>query len=87
MAMRSSSRVAQRCQSRTFFWSSEKKLSMAALSPAEPTFQQCRSAPQIRCHLDVQQTLARSRFSRWIRIIAGAVPSISAIWWMPIDPV
>ena len=31
--------------------------------------------------------LARSQFSRWIGIFAGAVLSISAIWWMPYYPV
>ena len=31
--------------------------------------------------------VARSQFSRWIGIIAGAVLSISAIWWMPFYPV
>ena len=31
--------------------------------------------------------LARSQFSRWIGIFAGAVMAISAIWWMPYYPV
>ena len=31
--------------------------------------------------------IVRSQFSRWIGIIAGAVLSISAIWWMPFYPV
>jgi hypothetical protein len=31
--------------------------------------------------------IARSPFSRWIGIIAGAVMAISAIWWMPYYPV
>jgi len=31
--------------------------------------------------------LARSQFSRWIGIVAGAILSISAIWWMPFYPV
>ena len=31
--------------------------------------------------------LYRSQFARWIGIIAGAVLSISAIWWMPYYPV
>ncbi len=31
--------------------------------------------------------IARSQFSRWIGIIAGAVMAISAIWWMPYYPV
>jgi len=31
--------------------------------------------------------LARSQFSRWVGIFAGAVLSISAIWWMPYYPV
>ena len=31
--------------------------------------------------------LARSQLSRWIGIFAGAVLSISAIWWMPYYPV
>ena len=31
--------------------------------------------------------LARSQVSRWIGIFAGAVLSISAIWWMPYYPV
>ena len=31
--------------------------------------------------------IMRSQFSRWIGIIAGAVLSISAIWWMPFYPV
>ena len=31
--------------------------------------------------------MARSQFSRWIGIVAGAVLSISAIWWMPYYPV
>ena len=31
--------------------------------------------------------VARSQFSRWIGIFAGAVLSISAIWWMPFYPV
>jgi len=37
MASRSSSRVAQRRRSRTFFCRSEKKLSIAALSALVPT--------------------------------------------------
>jgi hypothetical protein len=28
-----------------------------------------------------------SQFSRWIRIIAGGVLAISAIWWMPYYPI
>jgi hypothetical protein len=31
--------------------------------------------------------VARSQISRWIGIFAGAVLSISAIWWMPFYPV
>ena len=31
--------------------------------------------------------VARSQLSRWIGIFAGAVLSISAIWWMPFYPV
>jgi hypothetical protein len=31
--------------------------------------------------------LARSQFSRWIGIFAGAVAAISAIWWMPYYPI
>ena len=31
--------------------------------------------------------LRRSQFARWIGIIAGAVLSISSIWWMPYYPV
>ena len=31
--------------------------------------------------------MARSQFSRWIGIFAGAVMAISAIWWMPFYPV
>ena len=31
--------------------------------------------------------MARSQVSRWIGIFAGAVLSISAIWWMPFYPV
>ncbi len=31
--------------------------------------------------------MARSQLSRWIGIFAGAVLSISAIWWMPFYPV
>ncbi len=31
--------------------------------------------------------MAKSQFSRWIGIVAGAVLSISAIWWMPYYPV
>ena len=31
--------------------------------------------------------LNRSQFARWIGIIAGAILSISAIWWMPYYPV
>ena len=31
--------------------------------------------------------LARSQFSRWIGIFAGAVMAISAIWWMAYYPV
>jgi len=31
--------------------------------------------------------LARSGVSRWIGIFAGAVLSISAIWWMPYYPI
>ena len=31
--------------------------------------------------------LYRSQFARWIGIIAGALLSISAIWWMPYYPV
>jgi hypothetical protein len=31
--------------------------------------------------------LARSQFSRWIGIFAGAVMAISAVWWMPYYPV
>jgi hypothetical protein len=31
--------------------------------------------------------LARSQVSRWIGIFAGAVASISAIWWIPYYPV
>ena len=31
--------------------------------------------------------LYRSQFARWIGIIAGALMSISAIWWMPYYPV
>jgi hypothetical protein len=38
----------------------------------------------IVCALGV---MARSQFSRWIGIVAGAVLSISAIWWMPYYPV
>jgi len=30
--------------------------------------------------------MARSQFSRWIGILAGAVAAISAIWWMPYYP-
>ena len=37
MASRSSSRVAQRCRSSTFFCSRAKKDSIAALSPQAPT--------------------------------------------------
>ena len=38
----------------------------------------------IVCALGV---MVRSQFSRWIGIVAGAVLSISAIWWMPYYPV
>lgn len=38
----------------------------------------------ILCALGV---MARSQISRWIGIFAGAVLSISAIWWMPFYPV
>ena len=38
----------------------------------------------IVCALGV---MVRSQFSRWIGIFAGAVLSISAIWWMPYYPV
>ena len=31
--------------------------------------------------------LNRSQFARWIGIIAGALMSISALWWMPYYPV
>ena len=31
--------------------------------------------------------LARSQFSRWIGIFAGAVMAISAVWWMAYYPV
>ena len=31
--------------------------------------------------------MARSQVSRWIGMFAGAVLSISAIWWMPFYPV
>jgi len=31
--------------------------------------------------------VARSQFSRWIGIFAGAILAISAIWWMPFYPV
>lgn len=31
--------------------------------------------------------LNRSQFARWIGIVAGALLSISAIWWMPYYPV
>jgi len=31
--------------------------------------------------------IARSQISRWIGIFAGAVLSISAVWWMPFYPV
>jgi hypothetical protein len=31
--------------------------------------------------------LARSQFSRWIGIFAGAVMAVSAVWWMPYYPV
>ena len=31
--------------------------------------------------------LNRSQFARWIGIIAGALLSISALWWMPYYPV
>lgn len=31
--------------------------------------------------------VARSQFSRWIGIFAGAVAAISAIWWMPYYPI
>jgi hypothetical protein len=31
--------------------------------------------------------LNRSQFARWIGIVAGAVLSISALWWMPYYPV
>ena len=31
--------------------------------------------------------MARSQFSRWIGIFAGAVMAVSAIWWMPFYPV
>ena len=31
--------------------------------------------------------MARSQFSRWIGIFAGAVMAISAVWWMPYYPV
>ena len=31
--------------------------------------------------------LSRSQFARWIGIIAGAMLSISALWWMPYYPV
>jgi hypothetical protein len=31
--------------------------------------------------------VARSQFSRWLGIVAGAVAAISAIWWMPYYPV
>jgi hypothetical protein len=38
----------------------------------------------IICALGV---VARSQVSRWIGIFAGAVLSISSIWWMPYYPV
>ena len=31
--------------------------------------------------------LSRSQFARWIGIIAAAIGTISAIWWMPYYPV
>ena len=31
--------------------------------------------------------LNRSQFARWIGIIAGAILTVSAMWWMPIYPV
>ena len=31
--------------------------------------------------------MARSQFSRWIGIFAGAVMAIGAVWWMPYYPV
>jgi hypothetical protein len=31
--------------------------------------------------------LARSQFARWIGIIAGAILTITAFWWMPYYPV
>ena len=38
----------------------------------------------ILCSIGV---IARSQISRWIGIFAGAVLSISAIWWIPFYPV
>ena len=49
VARRSSSRVAQRCRSRTFFCSSAKKGSMAALSPYAPTRPIEPTSPLLRC--------------------------------------
>jgi len=31
--------------------------------------------------------MARSQFSRWIGMFAGAVMAVSAIWWMPYYPI
>ena len=31
--------------------------------------------------------LARSQFSRWVGIFAGAIMAISSIWWMPFYPI
>jgi hypothetical protein len=31
--------------------------------------------------------MARSQFSRWIEIFAGAIMAISAIWWMLYYPI
>ena len=31
--------------------------------------------------------LNRSQFARWIGIIAGAILTVSAMWWMPVYPV
>ena len=31
--------------------------------------------------------IARMQFARWIGIVAAAIASISAIWWMPFYPI
>ena len=31
--------------------------------------------------------LTRSQFARWIGIVAGAILTITAFWWMPYYPV